>query len=296
MSFRKLLCASLIFAAAACVLNATQKKVVFVAFDGWAAKGFEQAEMPNIKKVYANGARTLQKRSVIPSVSAPNWASMFMGVGIEHHGYTNWDSDKPDFPHRTVSKYGKFPGILGVLRDSSPNMKIGYFYDWGVLKSLVEVEAASVVKQAKGEDLAKEAGEYFKREKPDIMFVLFDSPDGTGHKFGWYTPEYFAALKDIDAWFGMIVQAVKEAGELENTVFVLSSDHGGSPNKMHGGKNLNNLDTPFILCGAGIKRNFDITDSVVQYDVAPTVAAIFGIKKFPQIWTGRPVYQAFERP
>lgn len=95
MSFRKLLCASLIFAAAACVLNATQKKVVFVAFDGWAAKGFEQAEMPNIKKVYANGARTLQKRSVIPSVSAPNWASMFMGVGIEHHGYTNWDSDKP---------------------------------------------------------------------------------------------------------------------------------------------------------------------------------------------------------
>ncbi len=55
MSFRKLLCASLIFAAAAYVLNATQKKVVFVAFDGWAAKGFEQAEMPNIKKVYANG-------------------------------------------------------------------------------------------------------------------------------------------------------------------------------------------------------------------------------------------------
>lgn len=276
--------------------GAQQKKVVFVAFDGWAAKGFEQAEMPNIKKVYESGARTLQKRSVVPSVSAPNWASMFTGVGIEIHGYTNWDSDKPDFPHRAVSKYGKVPGILGVLRESFPDMKIGYFYDWGVLKSLVEIEAASYVKQAKGENLAREAGEYFKREKPEIMFVLFDSPDGTGHKYGWYTPEYFAALKDIDAWFGIIVQSVKEAGELENTVFVLSSDHGGSPNKMHGGKNLNNLDTPFILCGAGIKRNFDITDSVVQYDVAPTVAAIFGIKKFPQIWTGRPVYQAFERP
>lgn len=91
MSFKKLLCALFVFAVAACILNgAQQKKVVFVAFDGWAAKGFEQAEMPNIKKVYESGARTLQKRSVVPSVSAPNWASMFTGVGIEIHGYTNW--------------------------------------------------------------------------------------------------------------------------------------------------------------------------------------------------------------
>lgn len=296
MFFRKLLCVSLVLAVAACALNGAQKKVVFVAFDGWAAKGFEQAEMPNIKKVYENGSRTLRKRSVLPSSSAPNWASMFMGVGTELHGYSNWNSAKPDFPFRAVSKYGAFPGILGVLRDSFPNMKIGYFYDWDVMKCLVEIEAASFVKKASGENLAREAGAYFKRERPDIMFVIFDAPDGAGHKYGWYSPEYFNSLKDIDAWFGIIVQSVKEAGELENTVFVLSSDHGGLPNKNHGGKTLDELDTPFILCGSGIKRNFDITDSVAQYDVAPTVAAIFGIKKFPQVWTGRPVYQAFENP
>jgi predicted AlkP superfamily phosphohydrolase/phosphomutase len=35
-----------------------------------------------------NGSYTLKMRSVLPSSSAVNWASMFMGAGPELHGYT----------------------------------------------------------------------------------------------------------------------------------------------------------------------------------------------------------------
>lgn len=48
------------------------------------------------------GCYTLKKRSVLPSSSAVNWASMFMGAGPELHGYTEWGSKTPELPSRVV--------------------------------------------------------------------------------------------------------------------------------------------------------------------------------------------------
>ena len=55
------------------------KHVVLIGLDGWGAYSVEKAEMPTVKKLMADGSYTLKKRSVLPSSSAVNWASMFMG-------------------------------------------------------------------------------------------------------------------------------------------------------------------------------------------------------------------------
>lgn len=66
------------------------KHVVLIALDGWGAYSVPKADIPNIKSLMDEGCYTLHKRSVFPSSSAINWASMFMGVGTELHGYTEW--------------------------------------------------------------------------------------------------------------------------------------------------------------------------------------------------------------
>lgn len=53
--------------------------VVFIGLDGWGAYSLPKADMPNVKKLMSEGAYTLKKRSSLPSSSAINWASMFMG-------------------------------------------------------------------------------------------------------------------------------------------------------------------------------------------------------------------------
>ena len=50
------------------------------------------AEMPQFRSMMQDGCYTLENRSVLPSSSAVNWASMFMGAGPELHGYTEWGS------------------------------------------------------------------------------------------------------------------------------------------------------------------------------------------------------------
>lgn len=69
--------------------------VVLIGLDGWGAYSVPKADMPVVKSMMEHGCYTLQKRTVLPSSSAPNWASMFMGVPTKLHGYTQWGSKTP---------------------------------------------------------------------------------------------------------------------------------------------------------------------------------------------------------
>ena len=85
-----------------------------------------------------NGCYTLHSRSVLPSSSAINWASMFMGVGTELHGYTTWGSKTPEIPSREVNERGIAPTIFSVLREQRPKAEIGCLYEWPGIKYLVD--------------------------------------------------------------------------------------------------------------------------------------------------------------
>ena len=118
------------------------------------------------------------------------------------------------------------------------------------------------------------------------------NPDHVGHQAGHNTPEYYAKLKELDGYVSRIIQAVTEAGMLKETIFVVTADHGGIE-KGHGGKTMQEMQTPFIISGKNIKKEGEFHESMMQYDVASTIAHIFGLKQ-PQVWIGRPMLQVFK--
>lgn len=274
------------------------RHVVLIGLDGWGAYSLPKADMPNVKQLMADGAYSLKKRSVLPSSSAINWASMFMGAGTEIHGYTAWNSRRPEIPERFDYKNNIFPTIFQVMRDARPEAEMGCLYEWDGIKYLVDTLSLSyhygVADYEKTpDDLAEKAVAYIKEKRPTLVAVCFDNPDHVGHNIGHDTPEYYAKLKEVDAYIGRVVQAVKDAGMADETIFILTSDHGGI-NKGHGGKTLRELETPFIISGKGVKRGVDFDDvSTMQQDVAATIAYIFNLKQ-PQVWTGRPVTTVFK--
>ena len=71
--------------------------VIFIALDGWATQSFKDKvdNMPTVKMLMENGCYTMHKRSTMPSSSATNWATIFMGVPPEMHGYNAWNSREP---------------------------------------------------------------------------------------------------------------------------------------------------------------------------------------------------------
>lgn len=279
-----------------CQAKGKAKHVVLIGLDGWGAYSVPKADIPTIKQMMADGAYTLEKRSALPSSSAINWASMFMGAGPELHGYTQWGSKTPELPSRVLNEHGIFPTVFQLLRDAQPEAEIGCLYEWDGIKYLVDTLALSHHAQAPDynkypEALCEMAERYIKEKQPALLAVCFDNPDHVGHQAGHDTPAYYAKLKELDGYVSRIVQAVKDAGMYKETIFILTADHGGI-NKGHGGKTMQEMQTPFILCGKNVKKGLEFKESMMQYDVAATIAYIFGLKQ-PQVWIGRPMKQAF---
>lgn len=271
--------------------------VILIGLDGWGAYSMPMADMPTVKSLMETGGYSLHKRSEMPTVSAPNWATMFMGVPVEVHGYTKWDSKSPEIPPTTVNDHGIFPTIFSATRQQEPEAEIGVLYEWDGIKHVVDTLALSYHAQGinteeNPDNLCNMAVDYIVGHRPRLMAVIFDEPDHTGHTAGHNTPEYYKTLERLDHYVGRIVGAVAASGMADNTVIIVTGDHGGI-NKGHGGITLQELQTPFVIAGPGIKHDYRLDRLMLQQDIAPTIARLLGIEA-PQEWTGRPVVDFME--
>lgn len=271
------------------------KHVILIGCDGLGAYAIPKSNMPHLKKLMDTGSWSLTARSVLPSSSAVNWASMLMGVGPTMHGYTEWGSKVPEIPSVTKTKYDLFPGIFSLIKDQKPKAKTAVIYSWGGIGYLFEKKAVDFVVPGPEHDTenfcADTAASIVKNEKPLLTFIHFSEPDGVGHNIGHNTPQYYEELVRLDQRIGKIVKAVNDAGMEKETVFIVSSDHGGT-GKGHGGKTLDEVQIPWIIKGAGIKKGHQIEDVIITYDTASTIAWLLGLK-IPQSWRGQAVMEAF---
>lgn len=290
------LLAILMIATMSCTSKESEKEwkaehVIFVAFDGWGSYCMDSVNMPNTRALMADGCYTLKKRAVLPSDSSPNWASMFAGASTELHGWSN-NGDGPDVTPVCLTENGTFPTIFYLLRKQYPEAVIGGVYEWGGIKPLVDYMSFDYFVQEKPENIAAASIEYLKNNKPNLMAIIYDDPDHVGHADGHDTSAYYAKMEELDACLGEIITAVKEAGMYENTIFIVTSDHGGI-NTSHGGRTMMEMETPFIIAGKNVKQGGEFSEVMMQYDTAHTIAEIFGLAK-PQVWHGQSMSQVFE--
>ena len=89
--------------------------------------------------------------------------------------------------------------------------------------------------------------EFVAEHKPNLMFIHFDSIDESGHKYTWGSTQYYDAVKvhitgltspqenyellfflqAVDGYIGEIMTAFESAGIYNETLFMLTADHGG---------------------------------------------------------------------
>lgn len=282
--------------AAACATKAqdTPPRVVLIGVDGWSAASFEKGDFPFVKSLMDNGSWTLDKRCVFPTASAINWMSILSGVSTEYHGYVRWNSRRPDITPAWTDERGEVPTIFRLQRETHPDSRTLVTFQWDVIRSLVDSTAVSDCVQfpqtEEGDwEEAKWAADYIAQNRPDFSFVYFGSLDATGHKYSWESDEYLAYASHIDKVIESFVKAVDD----DNTVFVLTSDHGGHGHHHSTEYVDQTLQTPLVVWGKGIRKGHQIAVPCVEMDVTATLAKLLGIAPLPH-WTCRPIDEIFE--
>ena len=267
------------------------KHVVLIGSDGFSAEVIAKnpGKFPNLERMMQEGSYTLHARSVLPSSSAINWATLLMGAGSEMHGFTEWGSQTPEVKPIYVNKYGFFPGIFGEVREQMPDAVTGVIYSWNGIGYLYEKEAVDFNQAFPDDDdaVTRTACDFLKEKQPTLAFIYLAQPDGAGHTKGWMTPDYIAACEKIDSLVGVIYDCVKENMDPKSTAVIFVSDHGGKGTG-HGGKTMEEMEAPYIVVGRGIPANHEIDRIVMRYDNAPTIAELLGIQS-PEQWYGKSV-------
>jgi arylsulfatase A-like enzyme len=269
--------------------------VLVIGCDGFGSVGFTLTNTPVLHRLMREGSFTLHARGVMPTSSSPNWASMIMGAGPEQHGVTSndWETNKFEIPPTVSGPAGFFPTIFGVLHEQKPGAKIACIHDWDGFGRLVEPGSCDVLQNVTNSPAtAQRAMAVIRELKPAFLFVHFDQVDHAGHSYGWKSPEFFQTVDDTDALIGKLVDALTEAGIRDQTVVLMTADHGGK-GKKHGEPTIEELEIPWIIAGPGIKRAHEIKTPVNTYDTAPTIALLFKAQP-PPCWIGRPVTEAVE--
>ena len=248
--------------------------VVVIGVDG-AGSWFKDADTPNFDEIFESGAVTYNALFSKPTISAECWGSMLIGVGPEVHKLTN--KKVSVLPYNPWSKH---PTVFRRIRKVYPTAELGSYCDWNpITKGIVEKGLGVSHATAKDKELTPIICDYICNKKPDFLFVHFDSVDGAGHGNGYGTPEHIKAINEVDKLIGDIYSAVKNASILENTLFMVIADHGGTNDGTgkgtHGGWTDEEKYVTFAAIGKGINKT-EIEEMNIR-DLAAIILYSMGI-------------------
>lgn len=267
------------------------KRVVLIALDGICVEGYRKARTPNLDALMAEGALSEDTRVVMPSVTLPNWTSHLTGSGPEQHGVVDngWEISKFKLPAIEKDGEGYYPSVFKVLKDTVPQMKTAFYYNWINLfypYNKQYLDEVSYLEQDGYVPNYEKALSFLaaNRKQPTLVFLYSVHTDHAGHKYKWMSPEYIQSIEEADVEIGRFIEKMKQEGLYADTHFMFLTDHGGVEYG-HGGVSTDEMIVPWGITGPGIRKGLKITEPNNTVNTAATILHLFQVEK-PLSWTG----------
>ena len=253
-------------------------KVLLILVDGMTPASLAASGSPVFPELRRASRYTLAARTVMPSVTLPCHMSLFHSVGTERHGILT---------NTYVPQVRPVNGLCEVL--SAAGRKCAIFYNWEQLRDLSRPGSLSRADFVAGithgyeeanRILADRVIAMFRSgETPDFIFLYLGWSDEAGHKYGWMTPEYLAAVRQSFECIGSVLDVLPEEYRL-----IVTADHGGHA-RSHGTDAPEDMTIPIFLRHSSIAPG-ELPAGASILDIAPTVAAWLGVPADPD-WEGK---------
>lgn len=295
------------FCAAALVLSLSSAKpvrVVVFALDGIRVDGLKEASTPNLDALMASGTASYATRNQMPTITLVNFTSHLTGSGPEQHGVTTngWKIDNHPVPPAVEDEDGYYPNVFKILKENVNGIKTGFFWNWKPLinthnqKNFDELSFMQAEHQEYKENYDKCVDFLIEnKDNPACVFMYNVTTDHVGHKIGWMTPEYIAAIEESDSLIGHAIARIKEANLPGDTYYFFITDHGGI-GKHHGKFSIEEVYTPWAVAGPTVKKGYVLDEPHYNTCTAVDILHIFGLdKKVPSFWIGKCTKSAFKK-
>lgn len=280
--------AALVLLAAACAPGAAptarpaaDAHVVLVVMDGLRPDAIAASGAPNLKRLVAAAAASLEARAVEIPETLPGFVTMASGVPPSRHGVT-WNDD------RGIAL--TVPTIYSRLGEAARPSAL--YYGKSKLLVLAPPSSGAVThgparhdrdwELGDGERLARAFAAEFARRPPAFALVHLREPDYVGHDAGWMSSAYLEAVRKDDAALGVVLDAIAASPAAARTTLLLTADHGGEGDH-HRRKGTDLTWTIPWLCHRPGLRAQTLPGTPTLLDIAPTVLALLGLPALPEM-------------
>ena len=258
--------------------------VVIIVIDGGRADIVEEANTPNIDWIKKNGVWFADAHCYAPSFSLPGYTTIGTGARPDISGITsNWH-EGPVKIDNIFNVTLENNGTTALISSPSWMDLFGPWITWNKTKEdKVEMD----------EVLGPWAVEMIKNNKPTLLVVHLYDTDNAGHMTASaLSDEYKTELEEADVQIGNIIDALNETGILNETLIVVTSDHGFLNKGHHGGAESEATHIVLTMKGPGIVSNVVINCTVYQ-DVIAEIVCVFLGYRIPTGVTGEIPFEIF---
>lgn len=209
--------------------------VILVSLDGFRADYLSRGLTPHIQALAQDGVTTEGMHPSFPSITFPNHYTLVTGLRPDHHGIVGNTFYDPDHPGQkftmrstdsfwwseadpiwvTAKQHGLnvgtlfWPGSESAVHDTRPDEWLPFDYKMS--------DTDRVDKLLSWYDAPAE-------KRPHFSTLYFNVVDTAGHHFGPESPEVNAALQDVDAGIGRLVDGLQKRHIPADIIVV--ADHG----------------------------------------------------------------------
>ena len=193
----------------------------------------------------------------------------------------------------TVVDESELPTVETTVRDNIPGIE-GELYEYlstqvqqyGYADETIEMRDAMTMQRIISETVSNP-------DKYQIAYMHLDQVDHAGHSFGYGKPGYVNAVSRVDVLISRLYAAYEAAGMLEDTLFILCTDHGHrlpGGHKNHGKNTSLEVNVTFAISGKTVKSG--TPGKFINTDLAAVVSYALGVKASDN-WQGRVPYNMF---
>lgn len=217
---------------------ATTPKLLLVSIDGLRADMLDRGITPNLSRLVDGGVRARWMTPSYPSLTFPNHYTIVTGLRPDHHGIIHNSMHEDALGSFRLSKreavtdarwWGGEPIWVGAekagVRTATLSWPGSEAAIQGVRPSQWRTYDASVPLPDRVDQVLGWVGQT-DVDAPRLVTLYMEQVDHAGHDHGPDSPEYAAAIGEVDQAMGRLLDGLQARGLENSTNVIVVSDHG----------------------------------------------------------------------
>jgi predicted AlkP superfamily pyrophosphatase or phosphodiesterase len=221
--------------------SAGYSPLILVSLDGYRPDYLERGLSPTLAALARDGVRATAMRPAFPTLTFPNHYTIVTGLYPDHHGIVDNRMTDPVSGKRFVysdyatiddpSWWGGEPLWVGVERQGGHAVTMFWPGSDVAIDGVRPEHWLQFDARVTPDDRVRQVLRWIDLpppERPGFVTLYFEEIDHAAHAGGPDSPQVDAAMREVDAAMGLLVDGLKQRGLFDGTNIVVVSDHGGT--------------------------------------------------------------------